>query len=432
MYIEIGIVSTLIGINGFLAMSELAMVSSRRARLQSMSAAGSRGASAALQVIAKPGRFLSTVQIGITMVGIGAGAFSGATIAGRLDTHLRALGLSAAAAEFLAYGIVVTIITYFSVVAGELVPKQIALRHAERVAASVAIPMRMLTRLFAPLVSVLDASARISLKVMGHEGEVKHSVTDEEIKALIGEAERAGVVEPEERSMIAGVMRLADRPVRAIMTQRMEVEWIDLLEDEASIRRRIKESSHACLPAARGALDDVVGVVSTKDLLDSYLDERPVHIQEMVHSAPAVNDSINSLDVIDTLREAHAPMVLVIDEHGSFEGIVTKGDILKTIAGEIGGMRGSEPAAVERSDGSLLIDGAMPADMFAELLGVSLPPGRTYHTVAGFILDNLRRFPAVGETFQSGEWRFEIADLDGLRIDKIIATRNPPMHRKLQ
>jgi putative hemolysin len=216
------------------------------------------------------------------------------------------------------------------------------------------------------------------------------------------------------------------------MTPRLEVEWIDLLDEEAAIREHVKRSRHLCMPAARGSLDEIAGVIHTKDVLDSYLDGRTFHIRELVRQVPFVNETMNALDVIVTLRSGHAHMVMVVDEHGSFEGIVSEGDILETIAGKIDAASGAESAIVQRSDGSFLIDGAMPADLFAEALGIHVPQDRTYHTVAGFVLDNLRRFPAVGETFQSAAWRFEVADLDGLRIDKIIATRLAPLHRELR
>lgn len=424
VYFEIALVLLLIVVNGFLAMSELAVVSARRARLQAMARAGNRRAEAALALAEQPGRFLSTVQIGITMVGILAGAFSGATIAERLASQLFSLGLSEPAADAIAFVLVVAVITYLSLIIGELVPKHLALRNAERMASVIARPMMLLSKAGSPAVFVLDASTRLVLRLLGSKAEPEQSVTDEEIKALIAEAESAGVVEPEERRMIAGVMRLGDRPVRAVMTPRRDMDWVDLTADEAETKRIVRESQHTRLPAAKGAADEIVGVILAKDLLDAYLDGKPVDPRGFVREAPAVPDGMDALHVLALLKTSPIGIALVVDEYGHCEGIVTASDILETIVGEFRDVE--EPHfqnAAQRQDGSWLLDGTMPADEMADLLHVSLPEDRDYHTVAGFMLYGLKHLPQTGETCDRLGWRFEVVDMDGKRVDKVLAQR---------
>lgn len=426
VYLEIALVLLLIVVNGFLAMSELSVVSARRARLQAMARAGNRRAEAALALAEQPGRFLSTVQIGITLVGVLAGAFSGAKIAHRLSVLLMPLGMSEAMADAVAFAAVVAAITYLTLIIGELVPKHLALRDAERSASLIARPMMILSRAAAPLVFVLDVSTRLVLRLLGSKEESEHAVTDEEIKALIAEAESAGVVEPEERRMIAGVMRLGDRPVRAVMTPRHDIDWIDLNDDEATIRREIRESQHSRFPAARGDADEAIGVILAKDLLDAYLDGKPVDPRAFVREAPAIPDSMDALHVLELLKNSPIGIALVVDEYGHCEGIVTASDILQAIVGEFRDVE--EPQhqnAVRRPDGSWLLDGAMPADEMADLLNVALGEDRDYHTVAGFMLYGLKRVPRTGETFDRFGWRFEVVDMDGKRVDKVMAQRLP-------
>lgn len=424
VYLEIALVLFLIVINGFLAISELSVVSARRARLQAMIKAGNKRAEAALALAEQPGRFLSTVQIGITLVSVLTGAFSGAKIAHRLAEIMLPLGLSHEANNAVAFAIVVIAITYVTLIIGELVPKHLALRDAERSASFVARPMMMMSKAAAPAVFVLDASTRLVLRLLGSKEESEQAVTDEEIKALVAEAESAGVVEPEERQMIAGVMRLGDRPVRAVMTPRRDIDWIDLNDDEATIRRVIRASQHARFPAARGDADEAIGVILGKDLLDAYLDGKPVDPRAFVREAPAVSDSMDALQVLALLKNSPIGIALVVDEYGHCEGLVTASDILETIVGEF--RDAEEPHhqnAVRRQDGSWLLDGTMPADEMADLLNVTVGEDRDYHTVAGFILYGLKHLPQTGETFERFGWRFEVVDMDGKRVDKVLATR---------
>jgi len=431
LYIELAIIVALILLNGLLALAELAIVSSRRARLQALVDRDVVGSRRALALATKPGRFLSTVQIGITLVGVLSGAFSGATFGLRLSEWFVALGLRASVAEALGVGLVVAVITYLSLVIGELVPKQIALRDPEKIAVRVAPAMTVMALIASPIVSFLDFSGRAVLRALRYEDKPVHRVTDEEIRSLMAEAETAGVLEPDERAMIAGVMRLGDRPVRAIMTPRREVDMLDLTADPDEIRRTIVESVHSRLPAHAGTPEEMLGIVQAKDLLDAYLrGERP-DLRAQVRPAPNVPDTVDALDVLDVIKGSPVHMALVHDEYGQFEGIVTNADILEAITGAFRTDEGSvEPEAVRRDDGSWLISGSMPADEMADRLSIALPPDRSYHTAAGFVLSRLGHLPEVGESFGSHGWRFEVVDLDGRRIDKILASRIPAGRRR--
>ncbi|UVK46930.1 hemolysin family protein [Mesorhizobium sp. AR07] len=432
LYVEIAIVVVLICVNGLLSMSELAIVSSRPARLKAMIDRGVNGAGRALELGSNPGKFLSSVQIGITLVGVLSGAFSGATLGDRLATFLASNGMRETVADPLGVGIVVAIITYFSLIVGELVPKQIALRDPERVAARAAPAMTILATISAPLVFLLDISGRAILWLLGQRGESEEKVTDEEIKMLVAEAEHHGTIESDERRMIAGVMRLGDRAVRAVMTPRTEVDWINLQSDESAIRKLLMETQHSRLPAGDGGVDVMVGVVQTRDVLAALLAGRALDPRRHVRAAPIVYDQADALDVLQKLKESDVPMALVHDEYGHFEGIVTPADILEAITGVFRADTdaGDEENAVKREDGSWLLAGYMQADEMAEVLGIDLPENRDYETVAGYVLAHMHHLPATGECVDAQGWRFEVVDLDGRRIDKLIATRLPGAHRE--
>lgn len=433
LYVEIAIVVVLICVNGLLAMSELAIVSSRPARLKAMIDREVKGAGRALALGSNPGKFLSSVQIGITLVGVLSGAFSGATLGERLAQFLASAGIRESVADPLGVGIVVAIITYGSLIIGELVPKQIALRDPERVAARAAPAMTILATVSAPLVFLLDISGRAILWLLGQRGESEEKVTDEEIKMLVAEAEHHGTIESDERRMIAGVMRLGDRAVRAVMTPRTEVDWINLQTDEAAIRKLLMDTQHSRLPAGDGGVDVMIGVVQTRDVLAALLAGRALDPRKHVRAAPIVYDQADALDVLQKLKESDVPMALVHDEYGHFEGIVTPADILEAITGVFRSDvdAGEEENAVKREDGSWLLAGYMQADEMAEVLGFDLPENRDYETVAGYVLSHLHHLPATGECVDAQGWRFEVVDLDGRRIDKLIATRLPGGHREM-
>ncbi len=423
MIIEIAIVLALVLLNGVLAMSEMALVSSRPARLRVLADSGRRGAAVALRLSENPGRFLSTVQVGITLVGVLSGAFSGATIGARLANILIEAGFSIPVGQALGFGGVVVAITYLSLIIGELVPKQIALRDPERIAAAVAPTMVVLSRLASPLVWLLDASGQAVLALLGQRGASDERVTEEEVKTIIAEAESAGVLESEEKAMISGVMRLSDRAARALMTPRSEVEIVDLSDDQAVIMKQLRRTRRARLPVHEGNDDAIIGVVAVKDVLDAVLDGRDVDLRKMVQTAPVVMDSLDAIDVIGAIRASPLHMALVFDEYGHFEGIITSGDLLEAIAGSFVDQEGDEPAVVRREDGTYLVAGWMPVDEFADQLGAPVARDADYETVAGFILDEMKHLPGIGESFEKAGWRFEVLDLDGRRIDKILVTK---------
>ncbi len=423
MYFEIITVVLLTILNGVLAMSELAVVSSRPARLRVMADKGSRGARMAIELADNPGRFLSTVQIGITLVGILSGAFSGATLGARLSGWLLGQGLSPALADALGVGSVVVVITYLSLIVGELVPKQIALREPEAVASRVAPTMTLLSKLAAPLVWLLDTSGRLVLKLLGQSGKTSDGVTDEEIKSVLAEAHSAGVIETGESRMIAGVMRLADRTASGLMTPRMDVEMVDIDDSFDEIREQLQTTSRSRLPVRGEDSDEVIGVLQVRDFFNQLSSKGSVNLREIVRDVPVVSDFSDALDVVEAIRGTPTHMVLVYDEYGHFEGVITAGDVIEAI---IGAMQDEdqveEKAIVRRADGSYLVSGWMPIDEFSEFLRFPIDDDAEYNTVAGLALEELKHLPDVGETFVKHGWVFEIVDLDGRRIDKLLLT----------
>ena len=429
--IELLIVLALVLLNGLFALSELAVVSARHPRLRAMAAAGRPGASRALELVSNPGRFLSAVQIGITLIGIVNGAYSGEAFGMQASTLLEGAGLPHAVAAPLGYGLVIALVTYLSVIIGELVPKTIALRNAEGIACAVAPFMAAFSRLASPAIWVLDASTRLVFRIVGQSVASENRVTDEEIRTLMAEAESAGVIERGEREMIAGVMRLADRAVVGLMTPRTDVDWIDITAPEAEIKQRLLSTPHSRLPVGEGGTEALIGVVQTRELLATIARNEPLDVRALLRKAAIVPDTTDALDVLGTLRDAEVPMALIHDEYGHFEGLVTPADILEAIAGVFRShSAGAEPHAVERDDGSWLLSGAMPVDEMAEKLGIPLPARRTYETVAGFVLAHFMRMPATGERVEAAGWRFEVIDLDGRRIDKVLASRQRSMSRR--
>jgi putative hemolysin len=420
--LEIAIVIVLIVINGLLAMSELAIVSSRPSRLAVMLQKNVRGADQALALASDPGRFFSTVQIGITLVGVLSGAFSGATLGLRLNDWFREQGVPGA--DFLGMALVVTLITYATLIVGELVPKQLALRNPEAVAVKVAPAMTLLAKLSMPLVFVLDLSGKWLLKLLGKDGEAEDKVSEEEIHSLVREAETAGVLEPGEKEMIAGVMRLGDRPVGAVMTPRPDVQLIDLSDPWESVRDALLTTPHSRLPVTDGNRDDPVGIIQAKDVLITLLRGEKPELRSLIRSAPVIPSSADARDALAMLRKSTVHLGLVYDEYGAFEGVVTTADILESIVGAFNSEQGPpEPAFVRRDDGSYLIAGWMPVDEVGDLLSLPLPDHRDFHTVAGLVLHHFGVLPEVGDRFDYQDWRFEVLDLDGRRIDKIMASK---------
>jgi putative hemolysin len=423
MYLELATVFLLTLINGLLSMSELAIVSARTARLKVMAEQGSGGARIALKLAEDPGRFLSSVQIGITLVGVLSGAISGATLGVRLSATLQSWGISENLSETLGVGGVVVGITYLSLVMGELVPKQIALRAPEAVAARVAPMMRVIAIVAAPLIWLLDRSGKLLLAALGQSGATEHNMTDEEVKLVIAEATTAGVMDQAETEMIAGVMRVADRSARGLMTPRHEVELVNLSEPPSAIVRRFRETGRSRLPVWEGEADNIIGVLSSRDFLDHRVKADPSEMRKLIISAPIVLETLSALDVIDQIRLSPAHMLLVYDEYGHFQGIITAMDVLEAITGDFFDASDTEPKIVVRDDGSLLVAGWMPVDEFAARIGLTLAEERSYETVAGLLLEQMGRLPEVGAHLNLAGWRIEVVDLDGRRIDKLLVQR---------
>ena len=423
MLLDIAIIIVLILLNGLLSMSELAVVSSRTARLKVMAADGNKGAAVALRLAEHPGKFLSSAQVGISLIGVLSGAYSGATIGDRFTEWLLSQGVSQGLAPTIGVGSVVIVITYVALIVGELVPKQLALRDAERIAARAAPAMAFLARVTAPLVWLLDVSSRLVLFVIGQSEEPEDRVTDEEVKTIIAEAESQGVLETEEKQMISDVMRFADRSARGLMTPRLEVELVDLSQPPEEIERALRSSTHSVLPVHEGEPDRIIGVIVRRDLIDVFAEGRALDARAMVQPAPIVLDQADALAVLRALRSSMVHIALVFDEYGHFEGIVTPGDILSAITGGFQEPEGDEETIVQRDDGSWLVPGSMPVDEFAERLGVPIPRDPPYETVAGFVLAELNHLPVAGESFVREPYKFEVLDLDARRIDKVLVSK---------
>lgn len=424
-WIDVVLLVLLVALNGVLSMSELAIVSARKPRLQAAERRGRKGARVALALAADPGKFLSTVQTGITLIGVLAGAFSGAALGGPVSLRLERLGLSHHAAESWGFGLVIVGTTYLSLVVGELVPKQLALRAPEPIAMAMARPMTWLAAATVPFVWALDRSTALIFRLLRLTREREDQVTAEELHLVVAEASSAGVIEESERQIISGVVRLADRPVREVMTPRTAVEWIDADLAPDALRARLMAMPHSRMPVGHGAIDAPVGLVQARDVLGVACADAPLALAPLLRQAPVVPDQMDAMDALRVLREADVPIAFVHDEYGHFDGIVTPVDLLAAIAGAFASDQDAEtdPPLVERADGSWLVAGSLPADQLAERLGLALPEDRDYATAAGFALSVLKRLPSTGERFAFAEWRFEVVDMDGRKIDKLIAAR---------
>ncbi len=421
---DVAIIAGLILLNGLFSMSELAIVSARPARLRVQAERGHHGAKTALALATDPGKFLSTVQIGITLVGIIAGAYSGASLGGPTGERLALLGVPADYADVAGFTLVIVLTTYFSLVVGELVPKQVALRAAEPIAMVAAVPMAVVARVTAPFVWLLDRSSSLLLRLMGvsHGGE--GGVTAEELHMIFAEATRSGAIEEDERQIMTGIMKLADRPVRELMTPRTELDTIERRASEAEIRAAIKDSPHSLLPVADGSPDNIVGVVKVRDIQALLLAGKRVQIARVMRKAEIIPDQLDAMDALRILQQSGVSMALVHDEYGHLEGVVTPADLLTAIVGNFASHvdEGDAPLVVEREDGSLLVAGALPADALAERLGIDLPDDRDFATAAGFALWVMKKLPHEGEHFHEQGWRFEVVDMDGRKIDKLLVS----------
>ena len=417
----------LILVNGALSMSELAVVSARKARLQQLAEDGNAGARVALDLADSPGQFLSSVQVGITLAGILSGALGGARLAARLSVPLARISWLDGYAETISVALVTIGITYFTLVLGELVPKRLALRSPERMAAAVARPMAGLARVTAPLVHLLTVSTEFVLLLLGIRGEREASVTEEEVRMMLEQGAEMGVFEPMEEEIVGQVFRLADRKVGALITPRPEVVWIEVDDSAEVMREKIVASGRSRFPVAERELDRVIGIVLAKDLLAQCLAGGPIELQSILRSALYVPESMPALTVVERFKETQTKMAVVIDEYGGVEGIVTVDDVLEAIVGDISGPdEEGEPEAVEREDGTWLVDGMYPIDLFQEMFGIEALPYETegyYQTVGGLVMASLGQIPVAGDHFEWEGLRIEVMDMDGRRVDKVLVTQ---------
>ena len=424
-WIDLFIIIGLVVLNGVFAMSELAIVSARTNTLEARAESGSSAARIAIALADNPGKFLSTVQIGITLIGIIAGAYSGASLGGPVGERLAALGLPPRYADEAGFAVVIALTTYLSVVVGELVPKQLALRNAVPLALIMAHPMSILSRIAAPLVWLLDSSSAAIIRLFGIRAKGEASVTAEELQMIFAEATRSGVIEAEQRQILTGVVRLAERPVREMMTPRTEVDWIEADADLAEICQTIDESPHSLLPVAEGSPDTILGVVKAREVLGALVAGKPVSIRAMMRRVEVVPDQLDAMDALRVLQSAEVAMAAVTDEYGHFEGIVTPVDLLTAIVGNFASDSddGDLPTVVEREDGSLLVSGSLSADALADRLELDYGEDREFGTAAGYALSVLKKLPTEGEHFVDQGWRFEVVDMDGRRIDKLLVSK---------
>ena len=430
MLIEILILVILIIANGFFAMSEFAVISAKKALLRKQAKDGESGAEEALGLIGDPSRFLSTIQVGITLIGILAGAFGGATIAREIGARVQEIPSLAPYAEAIGVGVVVLVVTYATLVFGELVPKQIGLAYAERIASLVAAPMRLLSWIALPVVALLSFSTEMVLGLLGISGRERPGVTEEEVREMIREGTRAGVFKEEEHEIVRYVFRMADQSVRAVLTPRPIIVGIDLDDPVELNLARMSESEHTLFPVFREDLDTLVGVISVRDIWARTLAGKPVELESMVRPPYIVPESAPILKVLEFFRESGAHMVLVTDEYGSIQGLVTLHDILESIVGEIPSTRQEreEVRFFQREDGSWLIDGLVSIAEFKEKFGIESLPGEEkgfYTTLGGFIIRQLERIPATGDKFVWGNLRFEVVDMDRKRVDKVLVSPRP-------
>ncbi len=420
------ILAVLILLNGLFAMAETAVVSSRKARLKQRAQEGSRASRVAYKLAKQPTRFLATIQIGITVIGILSGAFAEEKLSLTLQGWLAEVPYISRYRDLVSTVILVGTLTYFALVFGELVPKRIALMYPETIATSIAVPMRWLSRFASPIVKLFSISTDIILRVMQIKQPAEEPVTPEELKVMIEEGASAGIFDQTEQDIVTNVFRLAERRAGAIMTPRTEVVYLDLNESPESVRAKILEEPHAFYPVAEGHMDHVLGVLSAKDILTRVLAGEDIDIRVLMHRPLVVPESISVLQMLDSFRQNPAQIAFITDEYGSIVGIVTQNAVVEAIVGEMPTLEDlREPDLVLREDGTYLVDGTMPADDLQEKLKLPALPNRNhYDTVAGFALLQLQRIPSAGDVFEWGKARFEIVDMDGKRIDKLLVT--PP------
>ncbi|MCC5634903.1 hemolysin family protein [Nostoc sp. CHAB 5844] len=421
---EILIILVLIIANGIFSMSEMAVVSARKVRLQQLANQGDAKARAALKLAESPNNFLSTVQVGISLIGILTGAFGGATIANRLAVYVKLIPVLAPYSEPVSFGIVVLIITYLSLIIGELVPKRLALNNPERIAAFVAIPMRALAAIASPAVHLLSASTELVLRILGITPSEEPQVTEEEIKILIEQGTEAGTFEEAEQAMVERVFRLGDRPVSSFMTPRPDIIWLDLEDTPEENRQKMTENGYSRYPVCQGGLDNVLGIIPVTDLLARSFRGESLDLTVGLRQPVFVPESTRGLKVLELFKQTITHMAIVVDEYGVIQGLVTLNDIMSEIVGDVpAGPGEDEPQAVQREDGSWLLDGMLPVDEFFELFEMEeweSDERGSYQTLGGFVITHLGRIPAAADHFEWEGMRIEVMDMDGNRVDKVL------------
>lgn len=420
---EIIIILLLILLNGIFAMAEIAIVSARKSRLQHLANEGNKNAQAALELANSPNRFLSTIQIGITLVGILAGAYGGATIAEELASYFETIPYLAPYSEVTGIAIVVAVITYLSLIIGELVPKRLALSNPELIASFIARPMRTLSKASAPLVYFLSISIDFILRVLQIKPK-EELVSVEEVRMLIREGTRVGVFETAEKDIVERTLQLGDKKVNTLMTPRKEIVWLDIDSSFKAIHSRVAKHPHSHFPVCRDTLDKVLGVVRTEDILSNFLIEERIDLRKFLHKPLFIPESTDGLKVLELFKKSGIHTALVIDEYGNVQGVISMTDILEAIVGDIPTIDElGEQEIMKRNDGSYLVDGLVPIDEFKEHFHVGRLPGEksgNYHTVGGFIMYKLGHIPASGDTFELESLKFEVMDMDGNRVDKML------------
>ena len=423
---EIFVIFLLLVANGIFAMSEIAVVTARKSRLQELAKQEMARARAALELANAPNTFLSTVQIGITLVGILAGAFGSGALREWIAVQLSSIPLVAPYSRSLALGIVVLGITYFSVIIGELVPKRLALGHPESIAMFMAPPMRLLLKVGGPIVHLFSASTDLVFRLFGTRLDERSSVTEEEVRTLIRQGTEAGVFDETEQDMVEAVFQLGDMSARGLMTPRTQIIWLDVHDSVEQIRAKLSDSGHSRFPVCDGMLDNVLGVVQAKDLLASFLSGKSVDLNAAMQQAAFVPRGMTALQVLDHIKKSSSHIVLVVDEYGGIEGLLTHHDLLEAIAGDMPlGKTPAKPRAVQRKDGSWLLDGMMSVDEFKEIFKLENLPGEKrdiFQTLGGFLFTQMGRVPSVSEDFEWNDLRFEVVDMDGKRIDKVLVS----------
>jgi putative hemolysin len=422
--IELIFIPLLILANGVFAMSEMAIVSARKVRLRQRAKDGDKRARAALELARTPGRFLSTVQVGISLVAVLTGTLGGAAIAGELAARLDDISFLAPYSETISVTIVVLAITYFSLVIGELLPKQLALSNPERIASLVAPPMTLLAKVASPIVYLLNASTKFLMRILRVRPSSDPPVTEDEVRVMIAQGTQIGIFEPIEEEMVGHVFRLSDQRASTLITPRTEITWFDLGDSPKDLRQKLTDSGYSRFPVGRGSLDEVLGLVQARDLLAQSLGGESIDLQAVLRPALCVPESIPVFEVLDRFKQTQSQVAMVIDEYGILQGLVTLDDILEAIVGDI-----PDPGEildleiVEREDGSWLLDGMVPITEFIELFQAKVPPDRrewNCQTLGGFVMMILGHIPSVGERFEWGKLHFEVVDMDGLRVDKVI------------